>query len=49
MVYTVKGDETGWGKRHGYLRGWMKTNEKGGHKFFTLMPNPLLSQQFFIN
>jgi len=37
-IYTKKGDETGWGKRHGYLRGWMKTNEKGEYKFFTLKP-----------
>lgn len=37
-VYPTKGDEKGWGKRHGYLRGWMKTNEKGEYKFFTLRP-----------
>lgn len=37
-VYPVKGNETGWGKRHGHLRGWMKTNEKGEYKFFTLRP-----------
>lgn len=37
-VYPAKGDEKGWGKRHGYLRGWMKTNEKGEYKFFTLRP-----------
>jgi protocatechuate 3,4-dioxygenase beta subunit len=37
-IYPVKGNETGWGKRHGYLRGWMKTNEKGEYKFFTLRP-----------
>ncbi|MBM3415224.1 MAG: intradiol ring-cleavage dioxygenase [Bacteroidetes bacterium] len=37
-VYPKKGDEKGWGKRHGYLRGWMKTNEKGEYKFFTLKP-----------
>ena len=28
-VYPTNGDEKGWDKRHGYLRGWMKTNEKG--------------------
>ena len=39
-VYPKKGDETGWAKRHGYLRGWMKTNEKGEYKFFTLRPAP---------
>jgi len=37
-IYPKKGDEKGWGKRHGYLRGWMKTNEKGEYKFFTLKP-----------
>lgn len=37
-VYPTKGDEKGWGRRHGYLRGWMKTNEKGEYKFFTLRP-----------
>ena len=37
-VYPTKGDEKGWGKRHGYLRRWMKTNEKGEYKFFTLRP-----------
>jgi protocatechuate 3,4-dioxygenase beta subunit len=36
--YPKKGDETGWGKRHGYLRGWVKTNEKGEYKFYTLRP-----------
>lgn len=36
--YTKKGDEKGWGLRHGYIRGWMKTNDKGEYKFFTLKP-----------
>lgn len=39
-VYPTRGDEKGWAKRHGYLRGWMKTNEKGEYKFFTLRPAP---------
>jgi len=39
-VYPTKGNESGWAKRHGYLRGWMKTNEKGEYKFFTLKPAP---------
>lgn len=38
--YPTKGNETDWGKRHGYIRGWMKTNEKGEYKFFTLKPQP---------
>lgn len=37
-VYPTKGNETGWGKRHGYIRGWMRTNEKGEYRFYTLRP-----------
>jgi protocatechuate 3,4-dioxygenase, beta subunit len=37
-LYSTKGGETGWGKRHGYIRGWLKTNEKGQYKFYTLRP-----------
>ncbi|MGB8191301.1 MAG: hypothetical protein WCF67_05240 [Chitinophagaceae bacterium] len=36
--YSTKGNEKGWGLRHGYIRGWMKTNEKGEYKFYTLRP-----------
>jgi len=38
--YSKKGGETGWGKRHGYIRGWVKTNENGEYKFYTLKPAP---------
>lgn len=37
-IYPNKGDEKGWAKRHGYIRGWLKTNEKGEYKFYTLVP-----------
>jgi protocatechuate 3,4-dioxygenase beta subunit len=37
-VYPQKGNETGWAKRHGYLRGWIKTNADGRYKFYTLRP-----------
>jgi protocatechuate 3,4-dioxygenase beta subunit len=37
-LYSKRGNETGWGKRHGYIRGWMKTNEQGQYKFYTLVP-----------
>lgn len=37
-IYPVKGDEKGWDKRHGYIRGWAKTNDKGLYKFYTLVP-----------
>lgn len=36
--YAQKGNETGWGKRHGYIRGWIKTNEQGQYRFYTLKP-----------
>ncbi len=36
--YVNRNNETGWGRRHGYIRGWMKTNEKGQYRFYTLKP-----------
>jgi len=37
-LYSKKGDENGWGKRHGYIRGWIKTDKNGFYKFYTLVP-----------
>lgn len=37
-VYPKKGNEKGWAQRHGFLRGWVKTNEKGQYAFYTLKP-----------
>ena len=37
-IYAKKGDEKGWAKRHGYIRGWMKTDTKGEYKFVTIKP-----------
>lgn len=37
-IYPKKGNENDWAKRHGYLRGWIKTNEKGEYRFYTLVP-----------
>ncbi len=37
-IYPQRGNETGWGKRHGYIRGWIKTNEDGQYRFHTLRP-----------
>jgi protocatechuate 3,4-dioxygenase beta subunit len=37
-VYPTRGDEPGWGRRHGYLRGWVKTNERGEYRFDTIRP-----------
>lgn len=39
-IYPKKGNETGNGKRHGYLRGWIKTGEDGTYSFDTIKPEP---------
>lgn len=39
-VYEKKGNETGNGKRHGFLRGWAKTNADGKYRFYTIKPAP---------
>ena len=36
--YPKRGNESGWGKRHGYLRGWIRTNSKGEYNFYTQIP-----------
>lgn len=41
--YTKKGSDNG---RHGYNRGWLKTNEKGEYKFYTLRPAPYPNATF---
>ena len=37
-IYPKRGDETGNGRRHGYLRAWAKTNEQGCFQFKTIRP-----------
>jgi protocatechuate 3,4-dioxygenase, beta subunit len=37
-VYPTRGDERNWARRHGYLRGWIKTDESGRYTFYTLKP-----------
>lgn len=37
-IYPKKGNETGWAKRHGYIRGWVKTNQHGQYTFYTFRP-----------
>jgi protocatechuate 3,4-dioxygenase beta subunit len=37
-LYTKKGNESGWGKTHGYIRGWVKTDKNGHYLFNTLRP-----------
>lgn len=36
--YSRKGNESGWGLRHGYIRGWIKTGADGKYRFYTLKP-----------
>ena len=36
--YATIGDETGWAKRHGYIRAWIKTDIDGKYIFYTLKP-----------
>jgi protocatechuate 3,4-dioxygenase beta subunit len=36
--YAERGNEKGWGKRHGYIRGWVKTDNNGFYQFYTLRP-----------
>jgi len=36
--YKSKPYQKGSSIRHGYIQGWMRTNEKGEYKFFTLKP-----------
>lgn len=37
-IYERKGDEIGWGKRHGFIRGWVKTDKNGNYSFYTFRP-----------
>ncbi|SDB49874.1 protocatechuate 3,4-dioxygenase beta subunit [Flavobacteriaceae bacterium MAR_2010_188] len=37
-IYPTKGDEKGWAQRHGYIRGWIKTDKIGQYTFYTFRP-----------
>lgn len=37
-VYPTRGDEQGWARRHGYLRGWIQTEADGKYTFYTTRP-----------
>ena len=37
-IYPTKGNETGWAKRHGFIRGWVKTGKDGYYTFYTFRP-----------
>jgi len=37
-VYAKRGNETGNGRRHGYLRGWLRTGADGRYRIETIRP-----------
>ena len=37
-IYPKRGGETGWDRRHGYIRGWIKTDANGRYLFYTRRP-----------
>lgn len=36
--YPSEPQATGWAERHGYIRGWIKTDESGRYRFYTVRP-----------
>lgn len=36
--YATRGDEEGWARQHGYIRGWVKTGADGRYTFYTYKP-----------
>ena len=44
-VYPTKGGETDWARRHGHIRGWIKTSRDGKYTFYTLMPGTYPSRE----
>lgn len=37
-IYETRGHETGWSKKHGIHRGWVKTGKNGKYTFYTFRP-----------
>lgn len=37
-IYETKGNETDWARRHGFIRGWVKTGKDGKYTFYTFRP-----------
>lgn len=37
-IYTPVPNATGWGRRHGFHRGWVKTGADGRYSFYTIKP-----------
>ncbi len=37
-IYPKGSSAQGWGRRHGYIRGWIKTDVDGKYEFYTFRP-----------
>lgn len=37
-IYEAKEEAKGWGRSHGYIRGWVQTDKSGRYAFYTLRP-----------
>lgn len=37
-IYPKNGNESGWARRHGFIRGWIKTDQSGQYTFYTFRP-----------
>lgn len=37
-IYETKGDEEGWARQHGFIRGWIKTGKDGKYTFYSFRP-----------
>ena len=37
-IYAPRKNAKGWEKKHGYHRGWIKTDENGNYSFYTIKP-----------
>ncbi len=37
-IYETRGDEKGWARRHGFIRGWIKTGNDGKYSIYTFRP-----------
>lgn len=48
-IYATRGDESGWARRHGYIRGWIKTGADGRYAFYTRMPGSYSSNPAHIH
>ncbi len=44
-LYEIEEDASGWARRHGYRRGWVKTAADGRYQFYTVIPGAYPDRQ----